>query len=254
MRAVKYLLIIFIFVVAACKKNADSVTINDTGLNPPGVTPNSFLAFDKYDKLIVEVQYVAGFEPSQDAIHNLSTFLQTYLNKPGGIGIVQKVVPSPGKSTYTLADIKDFESHNRTQLTRDKDKVLAAYILFVDGDYADTAGSSSKVLGVTYRVGSMVIFEKTIKSFSGGLSQPPTAALETVVTQHEFGHVMGLVNNGTAMLNAHQDTVNGRHCNNKDCLMYYQAETNDVLASLIGGTLPSLDANCVNDLRANGGK
>jgi hypothetical protein len=36
--------------------------------------------------------------------------------------------------------------------------------------------------------------------------------------------------------------------------MYHAAETTDILGFLLTGNIPSLDAACVADLRANGGK
>jgi hypothetical protein len=36
--------------------------------------------------------------------------------------------------------------------------------------------------------------------------------------------------------------------------MYYAAETTDILGFLISGPVPDLDANCLADLKANGGK
>jgi hypothetical protein len=36
--------------------------------------------------------------------------------------------------------------------------------------------------------------------------------------------------------------------------MYYASETTDVLGVLLTGNVPSLDAACAVDLRANGGK
>jgi hypothetical protein len=56
------------------------------------------------------------------------------------------------------------------------------------------------------------------------------------------------------MVNNHQDEANGRHCTNSNCLMYYEAETSDLVANLLGNTVPALDNHCLEDLRANGGK
>jgi hypothetical protein len=50
----------------------------------------------------------------------------------------------------------------------------------------------------------------------------------------------------------HLDPDNGAHCINSHCLMYF-----DVEKSTIGGnifSIPTLDANCEADLKANGGK
>jgi hypothetical protein len=100
----------------------------------------------------------------------------------------------------------------------------------------------------------MVIFEKTIREFSGGLGKPSATTLETTVSLHEFGHILGLTNNGTPMQSAHQDEPNGKHCNNKDCLMYWAVENSNIISTLTGGNIPQLDAQCVADLKANGGR
>ena len=215
------------------------------------VNPEHFLSDDKYEKLIVEIQYVSGYAPSSTSVNNLKTFLEERLHKPGGISIVQTAISSPGKSIYTMDDIRAIEESNRTQHTNGK--TLTAYFFFADGDYAGNSGSS-KVLGIAYEGSSMVIFEKTVKDHSGGLTQPPVATLESTVLLHEFGHILGLVNNGTSMQAAHQDEAHGHHCNNQNCLMYYTAETTDILANLTGGNVPGLDQKCIDDLRANGGK
>jgi hypothetical protein len=215
------------------------------------VEPSDFLSASDFEELIVEVQYVSGYAPSSTTISNLKSFLEQRLNKPGGITISQSAIASPGKPVLTLEDIKEIETENRSQHTNRK--TLTAYFFFADGEYAENQGSS-KVLGIAYGNSSMVIFEKTVQDFSGGLSQPPRSALESTVVQHEFGHILGLVNNGTPMSTAHQDTQNGHHCNNSNCLMYYTAETSDIIANILGGNIPSLDAKCIADLQVNGGK
>ena len=155
-------------------------------------------------------------------------------------------------ANYNLSQIQDIENANRKMVT--SGSTITAYILYVDKEYSGTASSQGKVLGINYQTSSIVMFENTIAQFSGGLTQPSRSLLETTVVEHEFGHVLGLVNNGTAMLNSHQDVANGKHCNNTSCLMYYSVETSDVVKNLLGSSPPDLDANCQTDLRDNGGK
>jgi hypothetical protein len=230
--------------MAACKKG---------GLTIPATysAPNAYLSAKSYDKLILEIQYVNGYQPSIATVNNLTSFLQARLNKPGGITVVMEAISSPGKASLSLADVQAIEAAQRTQQT--KGSTLTAYYLFADGDYAASTGNG-KVLGLTYGPTSVVIFEKTIQSFSGGVGQPQTTVLESTVAEHEFGHLLGLVNNGTPMQSSHQDGGNGAHCNNNTCLMYYSVETSDFVGNLLGGNIPPLDGNCQNDLKANGGK
>ena len=100
----------------------------------------------------------------------------------------------------------------------------------------------------------MVIFGKTVHDNSGNLGQVNRTKLEATVNEHVMGHLLGLVNLGSPMQTNHQDAAHPNHCNNSNCLMYYASNTRDALGFLLTGNIPSLDANCVADLHANGGK
>lgn len=241
MKTCKTLLPILLCFILSCKKEG---YFNDR------VSPHDFLSNSPYQTLEVEVQFAGGFEPTSATISNLKTFLESRLNKSGGINIVQTTIPAPGQATYTLDNIRRIEKDHRTRHT--EKGVLTAYVLLLDGEYAGNSGNS-KVLGITYENSSIVLFEKTIRDYSGGIGEPSRSTLETTVCTHEFGHILGLVNYGTDMQTDHQDHTNGYHCNNQNCLMYYTAETTDILANILGGP-PSLDAQCINDLRGNGGR
>ena len=236
--------LMLLMVATGCHKESASVPNNN-------IVPNDFLSDKKYDKLVVEIQYVSGNAPTSATLDNLQTFLQQRLNKSSGISITQNAISSPGKSAYSVDDIQNIEKASRTQTTNNK--TLTAYFLFVDGDYTSNSGNS-KVLGFAYGSSSMTIFEKTIKDFSGGIGQPTVTVLESSVLLHEFGHILGLVNNGTTMQAAHQDVPHGKHCDDQSCLMYYNVETSDVVGNIIGGNIPALNTSCLNDLKGNGGK
>lgn len=238
MNTLKYFLA-FLLLVAACKKEA--------ALNKK-VTANDFLSDRNYDKLVLEIQAVGGFHPDSQTIAALQTFLEQRLHKPGGISIVLTSIASPGKTAYSQADIEAIEKASRTQKT--KEGTLTAYLLCLDGDYASNTGNT-KALGIAYANTAMAIFEKTIRDYSGGLGEPSTATLETTVIEHEIGHLFGLVNSGTPLRSAHDD--GSHHCTNTNCLMYHQVETTDIVANLLNG-VPELDADCINDLKGNGGK
>jgi hypothetical protein len=126
---------------------------------------------------------------------------------------------------------------------------LGVYFLYTNGNFTD-----NKVLGAAYRNTSMVIFGKTIHDNSGGLGQTSRTKLEGTVLDHEFGHIVGLVDLGSTMQTSHKDATHGNHCSNTNCLMYYASETTDILGFLLTGNIPPFDANCITDMHANGGK
>ncbi len=247
----KQLFLSFVFLIAliSCKK--ENTIIPATGGAPTSITAKEFLSSEHYDKLTIQIQSVNGLQPTQTAVDHLKNFLMQRLNKPAGVEVVYSNIGSPGKTIYTLEDIRSVENLNRS--AKAEGKTIVAYILFIDGDYAQNSGNL-KTLGIAYSPSSMVVFEKTIRDLSGGLGQPSVSSVETSVSEHEFCHILGLVNNGTGMTVGHQDEPHGKHCNNSDCLMYYATETSDLVNNLIGNTILSLDNNCINDLKANGGK
>jgi hypothetical protein len=215
------------------------------------VKPKHFLEDSKYKSLTVEIVYVKGQEPNQTALDNLETFVTERLNKPGGINFVQREIPSPNNNIYSASDLRDLENDVRNEYT--ESKKLAAFIFYADQGYTED-NSNSKVLGLAYASTSMCMLKETIDANSGGLGQVNETELETAVLIHEFCHVLGLVNNGTPMAQNHEDVNRPHHCDNEDCLMYFESKTSDITGLLGGGSLPTLDAQCLKDLSENGGK
>lgn len=215
----------------------------------PGASAHDLLSADDYDRLVVQIQYVDGFPPSVAGLQALEDFLNARLDKPGGITLMTpQAITIAQQATYSAADVRALEQTHRTVFT--SGDTLAAYLLFLDGEVT----GNPNVLGFAYNNTSMAIFQEKVMDNTGGLGQPPQATVEATVADHEFGHILGLVNIGSPMQVEHQDEPNGAHCDDPDCLMYWSVRTTDFLANLTGGTVPELDQDCLDDLQANGGK
>lgn len=226
----------------------------DKSLNKKSVgdSANDMLSDTNFSKVAFEIYYVDENEPSTQAILDFQTFLSARLNKLDGISITMTPITSPGKEVYTITDIRNIEDDIRK--TYNTDDTVSVFGIFIDGEYAENTENGS-VLGVAYQNTSFVIFEETLQQFSGQPLAPSRTTLETVVMNHEFGHLLGLVNAGTTPQSDHQDVAHGRHCTIESCLMYWTAETGEGLFNMLsGGSIPELDAQCLADLRANGGK
>jgi len=257
MKKIIALLTLGLFLIVSCSKEDDPID-NSYVVNPitnkkaTGSSSNDLLSDRKFTSMVVEVVYVTGFEPSASAISNVVTFLGARMYKPNGITIQKRAIPSPGKATFTVQEIAAIEDANRKQYNTSNQ--IAVWLLFVDGkSVLDT--STSVVLGTAYRNTSMVIYEQTLHSLSDNPFEPNRNLLETTVTTHEFGHILGLTNLGAALQSAHEDTGHAKHCNVSSCLMYWSAESGQGISNMVsGGTAPKLDAQCIADLRANGGK
>lgn len=256
MKLFKLFLFAAFLTVAGCSSDDDASTtengVNRTpNLKATGSSANDFLAASKYNTLVIEVFYVENFRPAAQTLINLKNFMEARLNKPGGVSIIEKQVPSFGLAPYDINEVANIESAIRTKYN--VGNVLTMYMFFADGG-TTTDTDTAFTLGSAYRNTSFVMYESTIKNLSDGIGEPDRVNLETTVILHELGHLLGLTNLGSPMVNPHEDGAHPKHCTNENCLMYWKAEGSDLLDMMIGGNMPQLDANCLADLQANGGK
>lgn len=254
---------VLILILVACGGGADDSTSpvsddddggsgqNSGSLNngAVGSSANDLLAVVAYQTLEVEIQYAAGFKPPQESVDFLKDFITSLVNKPAGINVTVTQISAPGQTSYSLTELRAIEAANRTKYT--EGSTIATYFFFADGEYSENAN----VLGIAHRNTSMVLFQKRIEELTGGLTQASTELVTSAVLSHEFGHILGLVNVGSPMQTDHQDEANGKHCDVRDCLMYFSTNTSGGLNDLVGlNSPPALDAQCRADLTANGGK
>ena len=240
-------LLCFVLFLFSCKKQStDPESLpNSYSDQALGKSANDLLSDAKYTTLNIQIQYMPGYAPNPTAISNFTAYINSLCNKPGGVNVTQQQIAANG-DTLTVDKVAVIEAQNRTAYTAGN--IIAIYILITDG--YDT---SANTLGFAYRNTSICLFGKNIFDHSGGFLEVTRISLETSILEHEFGHILGLVNLGTSMVVPHQDTVHGNHCNNPDCLMYYAIDTHDALPGL-ANRIPVLDSNCIKDLRGNGGK
>lgn len=233
--------------------NNQNIEIDRTAnLQTTGSSSEDLLSDETFTSILVELVYVQGFRPSQTAINNFVSFLEERINKPEGIDIETRAIPSPGLSPYTIEEIVDIEAENRTRFNDGNQ--IAVWAFFADGN-ADGDTNREFTLGTAYRNTSFVIYQNTVQRLSGGSFQPSQSVLESAVIHHEFSHIFGLVNLGAPLQSEHEDTENPRHCNVPGCLMQASAETGAGMMEMVtGGTTPVLDPQCIADLRANGGR
>lgn len=251
----KYLGIIIVLVLMSCSSDdSQNDPLNNTQSNKlsVGASANDLLSDTTFSSLVVEVVYVEGFEPSQTAISNFVSFLENRTFKPNGITVQKRAISSPGLTPYTNQEIVAIEDSNR--LLYNDDNQIAVWAFFADGSSANNT-DSGVVLGTAYRNTSFVIYQETIQQLTSGTITNTTPILESTVITHEFGHILGLTNLGTPLQTNHEDLEHPKHCNIESCLMYWKAESgNGVMSMISGGSIPQLDAQCIADLQANGGK
>lgn len=253
-----FYILLLIFIVA-CSNDDDSAASGTNNTDNPtshlqgtGTSSNDLLSSTTFKSMVVELVYVQGFEPTQASVDNFVSFLEDRTFKPNGITVEKRAIASPGLSPYTNDEIRAIEDANRTKFNTGDE--IAVWAFFADGASASNTGSGV-VLGTAYRNTSFVIYQETIEDLSNSAVEPNRTVLETTVITHEFGHILGLTNLGASLQSAHEDSEHPKHCNVDTCLMYWAAETGSGIDNLIGlSQAPQLDAQCIADLQANGGK
>lgn len=256
-----YILFLGLILVAACSKSSDSPDpiINPANLLATGASANDILSNNTFTKLVIEIAYVTGFQPSAEAMNNFQAFLQQRTFKQD-IEIQYLELPSPNKSDLTLQEVGDLESENRTAYNEGSS--LAIYIYFADAPSdTDDPQEGTFTLGAVYRNTSMVIYEATVRNLALNNSQITIEDVETATLNHEFGHLFGLVDLGSLPVNDHEDPNAEHHCDIDGCLMRAEIEFGGGLMGLMNkristgkAAVPSLDSECILDLQANGGQ
>ena len=239
-----------------------------------GDSASDILSNDNFSSLLIEIAYVEGFRPTAEAMNNFETYLRDRTFKED-IVTQYLPLPSPNQEDLTIQEVANLEEENRTAFT--SGDTLAIYIYFADApDEEDDFDSGLVTLGSVYRNTSMVIYEETIRNLASRSVLVTTADLETGTLNHEFGHLFGLVNIGTPSVNDHEDVllddngdpvldsagnpVGNNHCDVAGCLMRAELEFGGGLMGMLesraarGLSVPSLDAECILDLQANGGR
>ncbi|MDN3688189.1 hypothetical protein [Cyclobacterium jeungdonense] len=215
-----------------------------------GKSATFLLSDDRFSNLELEVVYMKGYKPTDYLMESMVEFLQETTLKPGGIEIIEREIPAEGEEFYSTEDIGNLEDRYRESYN--DGNTVSVFFLVVDGSYMQNE-EEFFTIGAAYRNTSMVLFGKRIAENSGGLGRPSRGTLETTVALHELGHLLGLVNVGSEMVTPHEDQGKEYHCDNDSCLMYWTVETDNVLR-FTPQTIPTLDENCRNDLRGNGGR
>ncbi len=224
-----------------------------------GPGPKDYVSGDQYTKWVIEVDTIQGQDPPAGVLDLLRNRLLAAVDKPDGIEIRDDESLPPRGGTWSQKDLLDYsDAHAQTPTSG---KTVAIHLLFVDGIY-----EQGNVLGATFssetssgrvvETGPIVIFSDVIRDGCtplNGCLTGTTSIFEAVVV-HEFGHAMGLVNNGISMQRDHEDDAQPGHSTNQDSVMYYAVETTNVFNLFRGGPPTEYDTDDKADLCAAGGK
>jgi len=255
--SIKITLILCSFLlIISCKKSDDSEPIADykaENRKSLGLSAEEILSSNTYSKITVEFVYFGLYRPTDLTISRFRDFLGERLNKPEGITIRETSVPEVQGSPFTTAELISVEDENRTAYT--SGDTIAVYVFFANGVSSNDT-NNRVTLGTAYLNTSIVVYEKTLQALAASNPSIELSTIETTTLQHEFGHILGLVNLLDDDIHSeHMDTGHPKHCKVEDCLMYFESNSRSKVLERFSGRVafPELDPLCIADLQAKGG-
>jgi hypothetical protein len=207
----------------------------------PGSGAAFFLRPEPATSIVVEISTEAGAEPSSGTVEQVASVLGSVSGKSvrttggGAVG---------GREAWTAAELR--AAADAAAVTPQGERAVLR-ILFVHGRYAD----AENVLGVAVRADVAAIFSDEVDESASPLVGP--GVIETAVTMHEVGHLLGLVD--LHLQTGREDPEHPGHSTNRSSVMYWAVESTLVTDLLAGGPPRDFDDADRNDLAAirNGG-
>jgi predicted Zn-dependent protease len=185
--------------------------------------------------VVIEVDYAAGAEPYTGSIRKVNDMWDIFranakavfggtktITVPSTLAEMEKIEVSG--DTFTSEQVLAIaEAHRQTPPM--SNGTASYYFVWLDGYYMADGQKQKDVLGVSIGdSGVLAMFKPVIESTDLPLFPGISRFVEQSTLVHEFGHAVGLVNNGIPMAQPHQDTAHGAHCTNDKCVMYWAVE------------------------------
>jgi hypothetical protein len=189
-------------------------------------------------KIVIELLEQSGAVPAQSAFDHLTAVLKSVSKKD-----VQVTAPVAleGGSIKWNTNLLDATADRMTKQTQGGGQAVL-HLLYVHGTFE----GNTSVLGIAIRGDVLAVFVDQLKA--AATPTLPESELEDVVTMHETGHLLGLVD--LFLHTGRQDPQHPGHSPNKKSVMYWAVESN-VITQILGQNIPrDFDADDLHDLAA----
>lgn len=263
----KYLsLLVYLFLFVGCGSEDSSIE-NHVKINKTQTTANLNSLLKTATKVSIDVIYEAGAQPYIGNNFRNKPYWSVLENNIKAIyqarGMDVEVVVPLEISDMTLIDVQNKDSwtvsqidalakaHKKIETTNTQASIQA---VFVQGYFNSGEGINQNVVGINITGTTVIaIFKDVIKNMNSNNEGPAAKFMEQSTLVHEFGHAIGLVNNGINQVQSHQDSEHGAHCDNPDCVMYWQNEGASqmydyIVKYLASGSEVMYDAKCMEDV------
>ena len=208
--------------------------VDTTG--PPGSAAAHLLRPSPSGTLVVEISSEDGAAPADGTLRHLANVLVDVTGK--GVTIERGATP-PSRGAWSSADVR---AAARASASVPQGDPAVIRLLFVHGQHAE----SDTILGVAVNGDTAAVFVDRVRDSASPLVG--AGAIETAVTVHEVGHLLGLVD--LAIDRDREDPEHPGHSSNRGSVMYWAVESSLVLDLLTGGPPRDFDADDRADLAA----
>jgi hypothetical protein len=230
-----YLVFGILIALAGCSSSGSSGTSGNadtqTGRDPMAL--DLVTLYSTVTSITVHVAYEPDAQPFTGAFHNgdqyfsvletnmkalfIGRIIEPDIYVPKDITGMEQI-PKQAQTSWTTQQIFDL-----AQNTWDIPQTSTSaefYVMFLNGYFNDQGGVNRQVIGISIGGTPIIVVFKDVICAS-----PYSSFVDTVMEQttlvHEFGHAVGLVNNGLPMVSDHEDTEHPNHCTNENCVMYW---------------------------------
>lgn len=238
MRATTLAYLLFIPALAGC--------VGDLPIGPVGrIEPTDYLRDDRFTEWVIEIDYVQGQRPRADALNTLQDRLEDLARKDSIKIVLDDSLPETNRD-WNIESLLDYKRQHQ-DFHSEGDRIVT-WVAYVDGEWPGSGNGN--VLGVALSDHETVaIMKEDIDS--AGFLFVSAADVERTVLVHEFGHIIGLVDNGIPMQTPHGDGTG--HSDNSNSVMWAAVETFNGANQLRGAPPDTFDADDKRDVCAAGG-
>jgi len=237
MKGLKVILAAVLVLMPGCLENLKEELISCE--NVTGECRYEILRSTDYSRLHIEINYVTEFAPDSEAVDLLKQRIQETTDKTS-VSVSQNGFGSTD-SSYSLEEILAIEKEQRER--HKSGNTFIIHILYLNGEYED----NDQTLGLAYTGSSFVLFKEKIEEVQFGFIS--AEEVERSVIVHEYGHLLGLINNGYESPHDHEDPDHPHHSSNDESVMYWSIETLDIFKQLEGSPPDNFDSDDLDDLR-----
>lgn len=230
------------FLLLLCASCSDGTNGKIANWNP------AELYEERIERIVIEVDYQTGAQPYTTGgafagnpwellelnLISLFNYTSSELVVPKSL-LEMEELTDISEERFTLEEIAAIAQRHQDTPNNDIQRVI--YIVFLDGYSEDEQGNQEEVLGLSINNTNIIAVFKPIIETRSDL-YPELAEQINVI--HEVGHAVGLVNSGVSMASNHLDTqsfAGNSHCDNRDCVMYFEFELTEDVDDRLGEIL-----------------